>query len=32
MFHNLHLSVDLQTDDFRDDTPTLPPESASALN
>ncbi|XP_059363057.1 protein LBH-like isoform X2 [Carassius carassius] len=24
--------LDLQTDDFRDDTPTLPPESASTLN
>ncbi|XP_051512034.1 uncharacterized protein lbhl [Myxocyprinus asiaticus] len=24
--------LDLQTDDFRDDTPTLPPESAPALN
>ena len=26
------LSSDLQTDEFRDDTPTLPPESAPALN
>ncbi|XP_056333970.1 uncharacterized protein LOC130245326 [Danio aesculapii] len=24
--------LDLKSDDFRDDTPTLPPESASALN
>lgn len=34
LFHLLSIcvSVDLQTDDFRDDTPTLPPESASPLN
>lgn len=31
--HQQHTSLlDLQTDDFRDDTPTLPPESAPALN
>ncbi|XP_048121186.1 LOW QUALITY PROTEIN: uncharacterized protein lbhl [Alosa alosa] len=31
--HHQHTSLlDLQTDEFRDETPTLPPESAPALN
>ncbi|XP_062408224.1 uncharacterized protein lbhl isoform X1 [Sardina pilchardus] len=31
--HQQHTSLlDLQTDEFRDETPTLPPESAPALN
>ncbi|XP_030621060.1 uncharacterized protein lbhl [Chanos chanos] len=32
IINNQSSLLDLQSDDFRDDTPTLPPESASALN
>lgn len=32
MCYSYFFSADLQSDTFRDDTPTLPPSSAPALN